>query len=145
MKRYFKIIRKNFAHLGISKNQPRLNGKSAMTFLILSLSTISGIVYLYFEANTFLEYTINIYETAMVLGCCIGFTVILFNKEKLFKLMNNFVTFYDESKCKAFGKSMLSLYNCDEVSPKKYTLFRTEGSKSQRNFGQNQSASGKLL
>lgn len=57
-----------------------------------------SIVFLLFEANTFLEYTLNIYVDTTELGACIAFTAILFKREKLFELINEFVEFVDESE-----------------------------------------------
>lgn len=96
--KYFQIVQKKFDHLGISSIRSRCDGKSAKVFFILSLAIILGILFLFFEANTFLEYTINIYITTVVLACGISNTVVLFKKEKIFESIDNFEKFFDESE-----------------------------------------------
>lgn len=92
------IIQKNFAYLGISPNQSHWNVKSAMDFFVFSSITVLGAVFLFFKANSFLEYTMNIYVTTAAFGVSIVFITMLFQKEKLFKLVEKFEEFVDESE-----------------------------------------------
>lgn len=96
----FQIAQIYFAYLGInSSNQSRFfNGKSAVALFIFSLATVMAIVFLFFEAETFLEYTMNFYTIAAVSGCCIAFTGILFKREQLFELIDKFEKLIDASE-----------------------------------------------
>lgn len=98
----FQIIQDNFAFVGISSNQPYWNAESAKTLFIFSLFTALGAMFLFFKANTFLEYTMNIYVTTAVLGTGISFLAMLHRKETLFELIDRLEEFVDESELKTF-------------------------------------------
>ena len=94
----YQIVQKDFALLGISPNQPNFDQKSVMAFLIFSLGIISGTVFLFFKANTFLEYTQSIYATTTIFDAWIGFIIFLVKKEKILELMND-IEKYANEKC----------------------------------------------
>lgn len=94
----FQVVQKNFAILGISPNQSYWNVNSKMAFFTYNLNTALGIMFLFLEANTFLKYTMNIYVTATVFLLSINHSATLFQKEKLFKLIDEMEKFGDESK-----------------------------------------------
>lgn len=101
------IVKKNFEFLGIgSKRSFSNNIKSVIAILIFSLSTSLGTVFLLFEANTFLEYTTNIYVTTTTFGALVEFISILFQKKNLFKLIDEMENFVDTSECIHFGISI---------------------------------------
>lgn len=94
----FQIVQKNFALLGICSNESRLNRKSVMIFLAFGLAINFGILFLFFKANTSLEYTNNIYMTTVMILSCIAFAIMLLKKGKLFKLIAKIEEFFDESE-----------------------------------------------
>lgn len=98
----FQVIQDNFAFVGISSNQPHWNAKSANTLFIFSLFTVFGAMFLFFEAHTFLEYTMNIYVTTAVLGTGISFLAMLLQEESLFELIDRLEEFVDESELTSF-------------------------------------------
>lgn len=91
------IVQKNFAFLGISSNQPRYNRQSTITFSMNGFGIIFSIIFLIFNANTFLEYTMNIFVTATLIAIWIDFMALLFKKEKLFNMIDELAEFVDES------------------------------------------------
>lgn len=96
--KHFRLIRKNFALLGISLNQPRHNWNSVITFLVYGLAMISSIVFLVVKANTFFEYIQNIFITTSLILVGVIYTIMLFQMEQMFKLMDEIEKFYDESE-----------------------------------------------
>lgn len=94
----FEIVQDNFALLGISPSQPRFNSKSAMVFLSIGLAAISCAMFLFFEANTFMEYINTAYATSVTIGGTIAFTTLLFEKEKLLQIIHEFEEFVNESQ-----------------------------------------------
>lgn len=96
MKR-FQIIQKNFARLGISSSQSRWNRQSAITFSFYTLAVTCGGLFLFFSANTFLEYLMDIFVTITMFAVLIGFLFILFQKKQLFDLIDALEGFFDES------------------------------------------------
>ena len=101
----YQIVQKNFALLGISPNQSRCNQKSVFIFFILSLAITLGAVFIFFKANTFLEYTQNIYITITFFGMYISFLAILFQKGELFELIDYMEKNADESEYQIKKKS----------------------------------------
>lgn len=84
----FGIVQANFASLSISSSQPRFNIKSAMVFLSIGLAAVSCAAFLFFEANTFMEYINTAYATSVMIGCFIGFTIFVFKKEKFLQTIH---------------------------------------------------------
>lgn len=94
----FQLIQKNFALLGISTNRSHLNGNSIMVFTFIGLAIISSAVFLLFKANSFVEYINTSYATNLLIACYIVFASLLFNKKKLFKLIDDIEISIEESK-----------------------------------------------
>ena len=84
----FQIVRKNLAILGIDANYSRLNRKSAITWFSDALAITLSILFIIFKANTFLEYSMNIYITLTMSVIWISFMIMLYKKVKLFKLID---------------------------------------------------------
>lgn len=95
---HFRIIQQNFALLGISANQSRFNWKSAMAFSSYGLAMSLCSAFLFLDANTFLEYTMNIFTTSTVLTSWIICLVLLVQKDKIFEMMIEFEAYYDKSE-----------------------------------------------
>ena len=96
----FQIIQKNFAFLGIRPIQPRFNWRSVTIFHIFTLAITFSAVFLFFKANTFLEYAQNAYVTTTVFTVWIGFLSFLIQKQKLFQLIDDFEKCADEREWK---------------------------------------------
>lgn len=94
----FQVIQDNFAFVGIIRNQPHWNAKSVKSLFIFSLFTALGGIFLFFKANSFLEYTMNIYVTTAIFGTAIAFLVMLYQKENFFELINRFEEFVEKSE-----------------------------------------------
>ena len=94
----YQVCQKNFEFLGLIPNQPRCNQKSVTTFLILTLTFTLDAVFLFFKANTFLEYTQNAYITTTVFAAWIGFIIMVLQKQKLFELIDHMEKYGDESE-----------------------------------------------
>lgn len=94
----FQVIQDDVAFVGISPNRPHWNEKSAKSLFIFSLFTALGGIFLFFKANSFLEYTMNIYVTTAVFGTGISFLAMLYQKEKFFELINRFEEFAEKSE-----------------------------------------------
>lgn len=94
----FQVLQENFTHLGISSNQSRFNRQSAIAFSFYSSTFLFCIFYFLFNANTFLEYTLNIFITTSIFGCLMVFVVVLFQSHKLFKLIEYIEEFCGESR-----------------------------------------------
>lgn len=108
----FQPIQTNLALLGISSNQPHYFNQKSMTTLFIYSSTISlCIVFLFFTANNFLEYTLNVYVTTTAIAVCIAFMAILFHKENIFELIQECEKFVNESEFTNQISLSLSLSN----------------------------------
>ena len=96
--KFFQVVQANFALLGISSNQSRCNEKSAITCLIFGLAITFGILYLFFKANTFLEYTMSIFVTSTLCGLWFDFLSMLIQKQRLFELISESEEFVEKSQ-----------------------------------------------
>lgn len=94
----FQEVQKNFIAFGIVPNQSKLNGKLAVTWLVLSLSTTLSASFLVFDAETFQEYTTSIYLSSGGAMAAALFTITIFKMEKLFKLKDVIETTINESE-----------------------------------------------
>lgn len=94
----YQVIQENWAFLGIRRDQPFFNEKSIRTFLLYGFAINSASLFLFFNANTFLEYTQNIYVNCAVLVICAVFTITLFQREKLFKFIDYMERHIDQSE-----------------------------------------------
>lgn len=86
----FRKFQRILKTLGLAPNQSRTNEKLVMTWLILSLGTIAGAIFLVFEAKTFQEYTNGIYTTSAGTVVTTIFTTMILKMEKLLRLIDNF-------------------------------------------------------
>lgn len=88
----FQIPLKNFAVLGISSNlttQPYpLNGKIITGFVILGFSMYSTIVFVIYDAKTFIEYTQSIYGFSLATLIFVALLNTIFKIEQMFELIN---------------------------------------------------------
>lgn len=96
--KFFRKIQKNFAILGISTNQPRINGKTLTMCLILGTGLISSAVFLIYEADSFQEYTNNLYITTALMVCFTYYLIMIFNMENYTKLIRNVRNYIEKSE-----------------------------------------------
>lgn len=102
----FQVVQTNFAFLGVSSNQARLNGNVVATCLLYGLSVTSSAIFLFFEANSFIEYTSNIYVTTALGVISTYFTIWIIKLEKFFILIDNLENFFEKSECFTFERRM---------------------------------------
>lgn len=95
---YFRGVQRGYANAGISRYKPRLNLTTAIAISDEIIVIILEILFIIFNAKTFLEYTKCIYLTSLVIACCTVFTGLLIKKEKLCELIKNYDGFVVRSK-----------------------------------------------
>lgn len=97
---------KNFEILGICSNQPRFNGKCVVAAFIYGLGAIFSTMFVIRDAETFQDYTNNLYiTTALIVGVfCTANTI--FKAKELFVLVDNIEKSFDRSKIEYIQ------YNC---------------------------------
>lgn len=87
----FQIIQSKFAVLGITQTQSiqkqPFNQKILLAYFIYCFGWISSAVFLFQRANTFEEYTNNIYVTSATAIIIFCFTVVVLKMSKLFGLI----------------------------------------------------------
>lgn len=83
----------NLGIMGIEANQLTkshpFNGKNVSTLLILIISSTSANIYLFYEAESFREYTDAFYSTCTVTVCCINYMLIVWNMRRMFAFITN--------------------------------------------------------
>lgn len=84
-----RTVQKNFAFFGIGPNQLKFNKRLVITWLILSLATIAGAMFIAFEAKTFQEYTTDLYTASGGAIITAILTILIVKMEKLFKLIDD--------------------------------------------------------
>lgn len=92
-------VQKKYAILGICSNQSKCNRKSVLMCLIYSLGCTLSALFLFYEANSFQEYTNNIYITSALAMCVTFFAIVVVKMRKLFEMIDNMEKSIDESKC----------------------------------------------
>lgn len=89
--RVFQLTQVHFAGAGITANlaikSNRVNVKILNGFLIIGSSVACSLMYTFFEANTFAEYTQSIYAGSLAALIFTALAIIMFNVKKLFKLI----------------------------------------------------------
>lgn len=94
----FQAIQKNFAVLGIDRNQSKSHKNVVMTWLTLCLATIFSATFFALKAHTFEEYITNIYTTSAGAMIVTILTILIFEVESLFVLINIIEKTIDESE-----------------------------------------------
>lgn len=95
---FFRQNQENFATLGISSKQSRINGKSMTICLIYGVGLSLSTIYLISEANSFQEYTSNLYITTALTVGLTYYTIMIVNIEKYVKLIKNVRKYIDKSE-----------------------------------------------
>lgn len=85
------VTQKNFATVGISatlstRTYP-LNGQILLDFALLGLYFICYLMYTFFEAKTFAEYTQSIYLSSMIALIIFVLLIIISNVKRLFDVI----------------------------------------------------------
>ena len=95
--KFFQSIQKNHVRVGIcSKRTNESNRKIALIFFLFGMSFTCSLVYLCLEANTFLEYSNNMYITTGSAMILIVYTINIFKMSKLFKFIDYLEEMIDE-------------------------------------------------
>ena len=79
---------KNWAILGISREQHTFNARALATFACYLLTNISHFIYLFYKDSHFREYIISIFAIFTLTTIAIVFTVIISQKEEIFELID---------------------------------------------------------
>lgn len=74
--------------LGIGLNRKRLNANVLIISFIIWSAALSDVLFLYFEAKTFREYTESVFVTTTMITIGTCFTIIVVMKDVLFNLIN---------------------------------------------------------
>lgn len=84
----FYTIQKNFEILGISANQSLqkcpLNERILLGFVLLAMCLFSFLLYVFNEANSFMEYTQSVYLTGAVVLISFTNVIVVIQMKKLF-------------------------------------------------------------
>lgn len=111
----YQVIQKNFATLGICPNltmQPYpINGKIFIGFQILISGIYFLLMYIFNDAQTFIEYTQTIYICSCATLMSIAFIIILINVEKLFNLINNCEKVINTRMCSHFIEIIENIFS----------------------------------
>ena len=88
----FQEIQKKFAILGITKAQSiqkqPFNRKISWVYFMYAFTWVSCVAFLFKKANTFEEYTNNIYITSGATVVLFFFTIIIFKTAKIFEFID---------------------------------------------------------
>lgn len=96
----FQAVQKDFSLLGIAPNGSKFSRKNLVaTYSIYGLSTTSSILFIAFEANTFIEYVNNSYMTSAMIMISTYSTFLAIKSAKLFKFIHSIEQFIDEREC----------------------------------------------
>lgn len=95
----FQVVQKNFAIVGISQNQPESTGKLVKTCSIYGLTFTLSALYLFFEAESFLEYTSNIYVTTAIAVISTYCIILILKLKKFFNLIEKLEKLIGNSEC----------------------------------------------
>lgn len=82
-------VQKIYAKLGLCAPTFSPNLRNVLTLFILSQVSISSIVYLLLEANTFMEYAESFYAASTTFITWLNFTIVLIDTENLFTLFQD--------------------------------------------------------
>lgn len=98
----FKNVLKNFAVLGISPKLTTqaypINGKIMMGFVILGLAMYSILVFLIYDAKTFMEYTQTMYGFSLATLVFVALLNTLYKIENVFEFVNVTEKIFNTSK-----------------------------------------------
>lgn len=94
----FQTIRKNHATVGICQTQKAAHEKVVVTLSLYGLTFASSVIFLFHDADTFLDYSNNMYITtgqAMIFIVC---TIVTFKMVELFRFIDNLEGLINQSK-----------------------------------------------
>lgn len=83
----FQTFQINLARIGVSSNEPLVNGKLLLSYLFFGLNNIFYCVFLFHQAENFREYTDSIYMSAATMIYTITFTILALTSQKIFSLI----------------------------------------------------------
>lgn len=91
--KFFRAAQKYFAVVGFSSQQlfqeHRPNERTLLAIFSLVIQLISSAVFLFYEANSSMEYTNSIYITSTVTLAAFNFSTMSWKQNNLFKFVKN--------------------------------------------------------
>lgn len=93
----FQFTQNTFETVGIDSTQNPFNRKVLIIFSVCCISIISACIFLFHEANNFMEYSNSIYITTAYLLVTVCYTLLITKMEDTFDLIDNFESTVDES------------------------------------------------
>lgn len=95
----FHIIQKNHSIVGISSNQTHaVNGNIVVTFFVYGLGFTLSAIFLFHEANNFVEYANNMFLTTGLAMIIIVYAIFIFKMSKVFELISDYEIVVGQSK-----------------------------------------------
>lgn len=99
----FKIIQKQYAILGISSLQQstqkyQTDRRAIVGFLLFGCNVVSHFVYIFHEANGFMEYMEGVCATSATIMISVSFATMFFKRTLLFKSIDNIEKLIETSK-----------------------------------------------
>lgn len=98
----FQIILKCFAIMGIHSNQLTkkhlFNAKNVLVLIIFASSSVAAHIFLWFKAETFVEYGDSSYETSCATVSSVNFAVVFWKMPQLFQFVEHLESFIAKSE-----------------------------------------------
>ena len=94
----FQASLRNFAIIGISRNQRPFNARTLIAFACYLLANISAIVFLIYKANAFNEYTLSIFTIFVSITIAFIYGVFVIEMKKIFQLIDFCERIVEKSK-----------------------------------------------
>lgn len=89
----FQFVVRGFTDLGLGPQELTqknpINGKIVEIFCILLFSLCSSCAYLFFEAQTFEDYTLSVYVSSTLLLVIVGYMIFMWKNRPIFELFGN--------------------------------------------------------
>lgn len=99
----FKSVRKYFQLLGIDQSQPNgtysLNWRIALALFWYIQHLITVLAFFISEASSVLEYGTSFYGFISMVYCVYYFLILIWQRPRIFQLIENFQQFIEQSKC----------------------------------------------
>lgn len=116
----FQSVKANFQFLGIFKSQPSgifaLNWRIILALFWYIQHLITVLAFFIFEAKTVLDYGVSFYGFISMVYCVYYFLILIWQRPRIFQLIENFHQFIKQSKCFKIKfwmwKNIFNVSNC---------------------------------
>lgn len=99
----FRSVRRYFQLLGIDQSQPSetfsINWRIVFTIFWCAQHSITIFAFFIIEAKTVIEYGISFYGFIIMAYCVYYFSILIWQRSRIFQLIENFQQFIEQSKC----------------------------------------------